>query len=257
MTVRPSTVELTALDATVQLTAEVRDQNGQVMAGTTVTWASSSSSVATVDASGLVTAAANGAATVTAASGSASGESAVTVMQAADSVIVTPTSDMIAVGDTLRLVAEAFDENGHRVDGATFAWSSNDASVARVDATGLVTGVGEGQAAITAAVGDVQGTSEMAVENPDRVALVALYEATDGPNWVNDDKWLTDAPLGQWHGVVTDARGRVTRLELQENGLAGAIPSELGNLSRLEGLNLSANQLEGEIPPELATYLPE
>ena len=240
VTVSPSTVELAALDATVQLTAQVRDQSGQAMAGATLTWASSSSSVATVDASGLVTASGNGAATVTATAGSASGESAVTVMQAADSVIVTPASDMIALGDTLRLVAEAFDENGHRVDGATFAWSSNDASVARVDATGLVTGVAEGRAAIVATAGDVRGTSEIAVENPDRAALAALYKATDGPNWVNDDNWLTDAPFGQWHGVQTDGEGRVTRLDLQENGLVGEIPPELGDLSRLEGLNLSA-----------------
>ena len=212
VTVNPSTVELTALDATVQLTAEVRDQNGQAMAGATLTWASSSSSVATVDASGLVTAAGNGAATVTAAAGSASGESAVTVMQAADSVTMTPSSDMIALGDTLRLVAEAFDENGHRVDGATFAWSSNNASVARVDATGLVTGVGEGRAAIMAEAGDAHGTSEIAVESPDGAALAALYEATDGPNWVNSDNWLTDRPLNEWYGVETE-HGRVVSLE--------------------------------------------
>ncbi len=37
-------------------------------------------------------------------------------------------------------------------------------------------------------------------ENPGRAALVALYEATDGPNWVNNENWLTDAPLGEWFG---------------------------------------------------------
>ena len=60
VTVSPATHELTALGATVQLTAEVRDQNARAMAGATVTWTSSANSVATVNASGLVTAAGNG-----------------------------------------------------------------------------------------------------------------------------------------------------------------------------------------------------
>ena len=81
VTVSPSTHELTALGETVQLTAAVRDQNARVMAGATVTWTSSANSVATVDASGLVTAAGNGTATITANSGEASGSAAVTVMQ--------------------------------------------------------------------------------------------------------------------------------------------------------------------------------
>ena len=45
VTVTPATVRLPAFDATVQLAVEVRDQNGQTMAGTTVTWASSEASV--------------------------------------------------------------------------------------------------------------------------------------------------------------------------------------------------------------------
>ena len=41
VTVSPATAQLAALGATVQLSAEVRDQNGNAMAGATVTWASS------------------------------------------------------------------------------------------------------------------------------------------------------------------------------------------------------------------------
>ena len=85
----------------------------------------------------------------------------------------------------------------------------------------------------------------------DRDVLVALYEATDGPNWVKNDNWLTDAPLGEWHGVMTDASGRVEGLYLWENGLTGEIPPELGDLANLQELNLGNNGLTGEIPPEL------
>ena len=85
----------------------------------------------------------------------------------------------------------------------------------------------------------------------DRAVLVALYEATDGPNWTKNDSWLTDAPLGGWHGVSTDASGRVQELWLYDNNLAGEIPSELGDLANLEVLSLGGNGLTGEIPPEL------
>ena len=85
----------------------------------------------------------------------------------------------------------------------------------------------------------------------DREALVALYHATDGPNWTNNTNWLTDALLGQWAGVYTDNTGRVTYLDLSANQLSGEIPPSLGNLDGLFGLGLSLNQLSGEIPPSL------
>ena len=49
----------------------------------------------------------------------------------------------------------------------------------------------------------------------DREALVALYNATGGPNWRNNHNWLSNAPLGQWYGVTTDSSGRVTELDLR------------------------------------------
>ena len=85
----------------------------------------------------------------------------------------------------------------------------------------------------------------------DRDVLVVLYEATDGPNWIKNDNWLTDTPLGEWHGVYTDASGRVQVLYLWSNGLTGEIPSELDGLANLEELEMYGNALTGEIPPEL------
>ena len=85
----------------------------------------------------------------------------------------------------------------------------------------------------------------------DREALVALYNATGGPNWDSSDNWLSDVPIGEWFGVTTDDNGRVTELRLSENLLSGEIPAELGNLANLETLVLQVNRLSGEIPPEL------
>ena len=167
VTVSPATHELTALGTTVQLSAEVRDQNARVMAGATVTWTSSASSMATVDASGLVTAAGNGTATITASVGSASGSAVVTVQQSVASVEVSPSVDeLTALGQTVQLTAEAFDENGHAVAGAEFSWESSDAAVATVDAGGLVTAVAEGVATITASAGEASGSAVVTVMQP-------------------------------------------------------------------------------------------
>ena len=85
----------------------------------------------------------------------------------------------------------------------------------------------------------------------DRAVLVALYNATDGANWLNNGNWLSNAPMGVWDGVTTDSDGRVTRLLLSNNQLTGEISAELGSLTNLEWLRLTSNQLTGEIPAEL------
>ena len=86
----------------------------------------------------------------------------------------------------------------------------------------------------------------------DREALTALYNATDGPNWSNSNRWLSDdVSLAGWHGITTDDSGRVTVVDLGSNKLAGALPSELGELTELMRLILGANSLEGEIPRAL------
>ncbi len=272
--VTPSTDTLVALGDTVRLSAEATDANGHAVSGTVFAWVSGDTLVAVVDGTGLVTAVGNGVTTVTAASGGALGDAMVAVIQSPESVIVTPAADSIAPWDEVRLSAEAMDANGHAVVGANFKWSSSDGSVATVDASGLVYGVAEGAATISAVAGSAQGTAQITVFNPDRAALVALYEATDGPNWVNNENWLTDAPLRDWYGVrmlgdrvgylnlgwnrlngpIPAQLGTLThlrRLRLDYNGLTGPIPTELGDLASLDILDLGSNKLSGPIPREL------
>ena len=168
----PATTELTVLGATVQLSAEVRDQNDRVMAGATVTWTSSASSVATVDAAGLVTAVGNGTATITASAGSASGSAAVTVAVGVPppeparptTVTVSPaTTELTVLGATVQLSAEVRDQNDRVMAGATVTWTSSANSVATVDAAGLVRAVGNGTATITASAGSASGSAAVTI----------------------------------------------------------------------------------------------
>ena len=82
----------------------------------------------------------------------------------------------------------------------------------------------------------------------DREVLVALYENTNGPNWVDQEHWLSDRPLEEWHGVATDQYGHVTHLSLPINRLRGSFPQGLEHLSQLRYLNLRGNQLSGTLP---------
>ena len=104
--------------------------------------------------------------------------------------------------------------------------------------------------ALLAACGD--GPRYAPDNKQDRAALVAFYKATNGFDWKHKVNWLSNRPIGLWHGVTTDASGRVTHLELPENGLSGRIPPELGSLDQLQSLDLSWNRLTGPIPPELS-----
>ena len=108
-------------------------------------------------------------------------------------------------------------------------------------------------AAFTLLAGAVESQAQGGVET-DRAALVALYNATGGPNWRNNTNWNSDAPLDQWYGVETDSTGRVTRLDdFRGNGLSGPIPAELGSLANLAVLHLADNNLSGPIPAELGS----
>ena len=83
----------------------------------------------------------------------------------------------------------------------------------------------------------------------DSLALIDLYNSTDGSNWTN--KWDLNDNVSKWYGV-TITNGRVTSLALDSNNLTGAIPQEFQVLTNLQSLNLASNYIDN-LP--LLTYL--
>ena len=154
-------------------------------------------------------------------------------------------------------VSSAFrDPEGDRL---TYGARSSAPAVASAEAVGsvvTVTPLAAGSATVTVTATDAEGSNSTATQTfavmvsgpADRAALEALYDATGGAGWTNRTNWKTSAPLGAWHGVTTDAAGRVTALNLSENRLTGPIPPALEGLANLEELYLYDNALTGPVP---------
>ena len=88
----------------------------------------------------------------------------------------------------------------------------------------------------------------------DSLALVAIYNASDGPNW-NKNKWDLDKPIDTWTAVtVTD--NRVTALKLSTSGVIASewtLPEAVGDLTELTDLRINGNKLTGSLPESLFT----
>ena len=133
----------------------------------TYSWASSNTGVATVNASGLVTAVANGTATITAttADGGHKASCTVSVTTPTSGVTLSPASTTIIKGKTQQLTATVAPATA---SDKSLTWTSSNTSVATVNSSGLVTGVGTGSATITATTtsGAHKATCDITVRVP-------------------------------------------------------------------------------------------
>jgi len=83
----------------------------------------------------------------------------------------------------------------------------------------------------------------------DSLALVALYDSTNGANWTNT--WDLNTPISTWYGVTTNNDGCVISVDLEHNNLVGTIPDRIRNLNSIDSLIISYNQLHGIIPSSI------
>jgi uncharacterized protein YjdB len=166
VTVSPASTSL-FVGQTAQLAVATKDSAGNVLTGRTISWASSSTTVATVSATGLVTAKAAGLATMAATSEGQRGTATVTVtIVPVASVTLSPASASVATGQTVQLTATPKGANGNPLTGRVVTWATSDAAVATVSASGLVTGLVAGTATITATSEGMSGSTALTVTAP-------------------------------------------------------------------------------------------
>jgi len=84
----------------------------------------------------------------------------------------------------------------------------------------------------------------------ERYILAILFYSTNGDNWKDKSKWLSNDDHCSWFGVTCN-HNNVQRLTLSENGLQGTIPSELAFLSSLDYIVFDTNKLHGRVPAEI------
>lgn len=70
----------------------------------------------------------------------------------------------------------------------------------------------------------------------EREALIALYNAAGGKDWINQDNWCSDKPVSEWTGVEVNEIGMVIALYGSGNSYNGYIPKEIANLKYLRNL---------------------
>ena len=94
------------------------------------------------------------------------------------------------------------------------------------------------------------------IQEADSLALVALYDATDGDNWTNNTNWAIQGgpSVSEWFGVEIQG-DRVKKITLIDNNLTGTLPAEIGDLNALDNLILNVNNLTGPIPSEIGSMI--
>ncbi len=235
----PSVTPFSSLGQTAQLSATATNPRlGDVTARVTFTWSSSSPGVAGVSAAGLVTALGNGNSAVSASWNGVSGSSSVAVAQVVTSVSVKTqaggtSASLASLGETVQLVATAFDGGGSPVAGASFGWTTDAPAVATVSSTGVVTAVANGSAHVVARAASNQVASPapgLAVTVQQVVASVSVLPPTAS---------IPFCTTQQFAATARDARG---------NAVAGAPAptwSSTGTAATVDGNGLARGATPG------------
>jgi uncharacterized protein YjdB len=175
--------------ASIVLHTLIKSSSGSTISSSnlTVTWSSNDPSVASVDASGIVTGNVRGSAVITAESGGVRGSKFIDVTAAPQvpvaSVTISGPTEMF-LNESIQLQAVTKDAAGNELQGRNVVWTSSVPSVASVGlSTGTVTGVSQGSVIITASSEGKSATQAVRVKlHIDRIDLTGPTTVRVGEN---------------------------------------------------------------------------
>ena len=85
----------------------------------------------------------------------------------------------------------------------------------------------------------------------DECALYDFFVGLNGCDWSISTNWLMSDDVCTWFGISCDSNDEVYQINLSDNGLAGTIPTSIGELYSLERVDLQINSISGIIPTEI------
>ena len=215
---------------TLTLTATVTPNNAT---DKSITWSSSNTTVATVDADGVVTAIAPGTATITAAANDGSGVTAaceVTVEKKVilvSQIILSQTSAILTEGETLTLTATVTPDNA---DNTTISWSSSNEDIAMVSSKGKVVAMGVGTATITATANDGSGVKASCVVTVEKkvVAVSSITLSQSSATMIEGETLSLTAtvkPTDATNKGITWSSSNMSVATVDDNGKVTAVAS--------------------------------
>jgi len=219
--VEPDPATVTA-GQSLALSDTLKDANGNILTGRAVSWESADTTKAAVSATGVVTGvAAGGPIAISATSEGKTGRTTVTITPPpVATVIVEPNPAAVGVGQTLTLSDTLKDSRGEVLTGRVVTWSSADSTIAKVSATGAVTGVkAGGPVAIMATSEGKSGSSMLTVSAASlyvsnagsfRYGSVTIY-STDATGDAAPTSTIVGGATGLDNniGIAVDATGRI------------------------------------------------
>ena len=220
---------------TVLFEASVYDGFGMKVPNASVQWESSNASVASVDATGLVSALEVGQTMILAHGEEASSMPALLTVVADPTgvalVVVTPDTLMLPIGTTQTFTAMAFNLNGEPLEGKSFTWNSANPETASIDADGTARGLEAGTTDITATTDGIVSPPAYLIV-PDKVEQILVHLGLRSPTTNGTTNGITYPPLAlesrepvERFGAASVVLEKINRLGDFRIGLSEGLPA--------------------------------
>jgi uncharacterized protein YjdB len=205
-----------------------------------VTWASGTTRVATINASGLASAVGLGSSTISASLNGFTGSTLMTVTPALTAVVVTPVNPSIAKGEHEQFTATArFSDDSSADITSQVTWSSGTTSVATISAAGLASTLAVGSATISASFDGVSGSTVLTVT---AAVLTSIAVTPANPSVPKGDSeqftatgTMSDSTTEDLTGQVVWASSRTSVATVNAAGLAATIAQGTSTISATLG----------------------